>query len=1577
MNIDKNKVFTLFALTLLIASLVFVNYNVRPIQSKIPVTRYLHKEEPLLPVHLHKEEPLQPVHIHPVGTFDPTKPLNSTWHELYPQHCNYYNLSSWKDTDNSSSLTPSDQIDLTNFDTGEVTWYHLDRVTWTIFIEELVEPPKEPPPPLYAELEMPPGVVPTPIKDPICTHWHVVHPNYSRRFHIWSWNDTGEPYFEFSPSDEIDVQYDDEEPGIIHWYHVMELTTDLILTKKCLYNPVCSQWHELSPNFSQYYHLSDWEDTDEDHKLSPSDQIDLHVDWPKFHHDNALSGYSVSTAPNTNTTLWTYNTSAAVASSPAIVDGKLYIGSNVTLFALNAQTGVSIWNYTTAAPIMSSPAVYYGKVYFLSVDGIIHAVDAATGALVWSVSIGAGPWHWSSPAVHAGRVFIGDSNGWIHCLNAFNGAFIWSTFVGGKPNSPIAVANNKVFSGTHNVANTASPTLVALNELTGAIIWTYNYHLSVPGIAGMVNMNGATVVDGDGDGNLEVYFGICAWNITTGAKVVGEAIALWESNGALKWRYTFLNVIGAGTDGPGWSTSTPAVHGGKVFIGSDDQNIYALNAATGAKIWNYTTKAAVWSSPAVADGKVFVGSLDHTLYALNENTGALIWSYNTSKSRIWPSPAVACGKVFVGSDNGNVYAFGSEEPAVQSYHVDRVTLTILLKEWYVSEPIQLYAELVFAGPLDVMYRAIMNPLSTRWHVVYPARYHSRRFNITSWGDNGDGVLSFCDIITVLYDGEVQPRWYHVEEIACDIILTKKCFYEPVCTQWHELYPSFSNRYHLSDWEDTDLNDMLSRSDQINLTNKVTGDVMEYHVDNVTLTMNITEIGVPAPPRLFAEFKGPFRMFFEPIMNAVCTDWHVVYPPQNFSKTFHVWAWIDNGDGVLSFCDEIDVLYEDEKKRSYHVEELACDIVVTEKVVPVHDVAVVSVASRLAWVYQGQVDPIDVTVRNEGDFNETVAVYAFYDGYQAAPPQTTTLNVGETKTLTFNWNTAGVPYGFYTVSANATIAIDNDPGDNRATGNVQEVRELPPPPPLPREADLELRPREVVDLYDPYIVSTQWHELHPSKTNYYHLTSWEPGRVLSPEDWVWMDGLTFEVDDVTIDLVVRDLASGITYWLDYECGYWTFDPKEPVCTKWHEIKNSITHEPPIPPRCWHLKYWYDDSQDGELSYCDTVNMTMMYPYGPYWSLFHVEKVTVTLKLTEVEAITPVQYYLEFLGTLQDFKAMDCIHYPWGTPWLEIWPVQGRTWTLTNWMDRPFLSPSDQILLTLKDPVTHEPIPGAEAWYHVDKLTVAMNLTRTLEETHIVKFEGSLQQFKKYHWRDPFGTQWHEVNPIYCRQWYLWDWMDMTGDGYLGPGDVIFMMDKKTGDILDFYVESLSTDMWVTQKICGVDITSVVPWFKNRVINGVYRAWTDPANPVQVLVTVHNNGTLPLNCTVNVYCFNATVTYLIGTQNVSNLPSCNTITLTFRWNVAVLKAKNTYTLKANATCPCTASDEFINGNVKVRLWGDVDDSGAIDILDLKKVKLAFSGYIDEPFADLDGDCDVDILDLKKEKLILSGFISPYGP
>jgi beta propeller repeat protein len=124
-----------------------------------------------------------------------------------------------------------------------------------------------------------------------------------------------------------------------------------------------------------------------------------------------------------------------------------------------------------------------------------------------------------------------------------------------------------------------------------------------------------------------------------------------------KWTYKTGGLI----------ASSPTVADGKLYVGSDDGNVYALDASTGTQIWSHATGGSVESSPAVVDGMVFVGSYDSNVYALNASTGTLIWNYATG-SVVFSSPAVADGRLYVGSEDGNVYAFGVHDLSVTDVH---------------------------------------------------------------------------------------------------------------------------------------------------------------------------------------------------------------------------------------------------------------------------------------------------------------------------------------------------------------------------------------------------------------------------------------------------------------------------------------------------------------------------------------------------------------------------------------------------------------------------------------------------------------------------------------------------------------------------------------------------------------------------------------------------------------------------------------------------------------------------------------------------------------------------------------------
>jgi outer membrane protein assembly factor BamB len=127
--------------------------------------------------------------------------------------------------------------------------------------------------------------------------------------------------------------------------------------------------------------------------------------------------------------------------------------------------------------------------------------------------------------------------------------------------------------------------------------------------------------------------------------------ALNASTGAQLWSYSIGNFVG----------SSPAVANGVVYVGGGVANLYALNASTGAKLWSYPTGGG-GGSPTVVNGVVYIGSQDHSVYALNASTGSKLWSYATGYL-VDSSPSVANGVVYIDSLDGNVYALNASTGA--------------------------------------------------------------------------------------------------------------------------------------------------------------------------------------------------------------------------------------------------------------------------------------------------------------------------------------------------------------------------------------------------------------------------------------------------------------------------------------------------------------------------------------------------------------------------------------------------------------------------------------------------------------------------------------------------------------------------------------------------------------------------------------------------------------------------------------------------------------------------------------------------------------------------------------------------
>ena len=119
----------------------------------------------------------------------------------------------------------------------------------------------------------------------------------------------------------------------------------------------------------------------------------------------------------------------------------------------------------------------------------------------------------------------------------------------------------------------------------------------------------------------------------------------FSPSGTTKWKFE--------SQGP--MRTNPVVADGRVYVGTGDSRLVALDEATGDVLWAHPFSHRVTSSSlTIAHELVFVGTHDRTLHALDTRTGDEKWSYVTG-GQIFGSATVADGSIYFGSTDGHLY----------------------------------------------------------------------------------------------------------------------------------------------------------------------------------------------------------------------------------------------------------------------------------------------------------------------------------------------------------------------------------------------------------------------------------------------------------------------------------------------------------------------------------------------------------------------------------------------------------------------------------------------------------------------------------------------------------------------------------------------------------------------------------------------------------------------------------------------------------------------------------------------------------------------------------------------------------
>lgn len=377
----------------------------------------------------------------------------------------------------------------------------------------------------------------------------------------------------------------------------------------------------------------------------------------------------------------------SVGSSIQYGDGKIFPGSfDAHQMALDAKTGDVLWDTETTGAMIFSGAYYKGRFLRGGMDNQFYCFNASNGTVLWVFNPGTDFGHWSSGcAVAYEKVYQVNKDGHLYALDINKGEVVWKykgpSFIFFPGWS--VVADGKVYATTGQASSTDPYTgeysrseFVCLDAFTGSLLWKLPIEAHAPRESVALAY-----------GNLYMIPGFISEDQMDSYTTLNEVWAI-SSKPWTMWRHDPAHT-GTGQSGPtnltlrwkfttgGAVVSSPSVVDDKVYVGSNDKNLYCLDALTGRLVWNFTTGFRIKSSPAVANGKVYVGPDDGYVYCLDAENGNLLWNSSAggyipahfdAVARLSSSPLVVEDKVYVGSLDTNLYCFDANHGNVLWTH---------------------------------------------------------------------------------------------------------------------------------------------------------------------------------------------------------------------------------------------------------------------------------------------------------------------------------------------------------------------------------------------------------------------------------------------------------------------------------------------------------------------------------------------------------------------------------------------------------------------------------------------------------------------------------------------------------------------------------------------------------------------------------------------------------------------------------------------------------------------------------------------------------------------------------------------
>jgi outer membrane protein assembly factor BamB len=259
---------------------------------------------------------------------------------------------------------------------------------------------------------------------------------------------------------------------------------------------------------------------------------------------------------------------------------------------------------------------------------------------------------------------------------------IW-TFTAPKPGTAIAAPcigpDAIYFAAVHSRGFKFGGAVYSLDPATGKPNWTFDPHQSM-----LPTASSPLLADG------RLYFGEGMH-----ANFSCKFYCLDSARGTVLWSFPTTDHVEGG----------PARRSGLVIFPAGNDGLYAVDARTGAKQWNYRADLHIDSTPTIGGDRVYVGSgpsrkfPSSCVLCLNADTGAPVWRTDVPLPA-WASPVLSGDRLFAGLGNGRLTE-GAKPPETPAGAVACLNAADGTIEWTMPLP-----DAIFGQPLIASGRVL-------------------------------------------------------------------------------------------------------------------------------------------------------------------------------------------------------------------------------------------------------------------------------------------------------------------------------------------------------------------------------------------------------------------------------------------------------------------------------------------------------------------------------------------------------------------------------------------------------------------------------------------------------------------------------------------------------------------------------------------------------------------------------------------------------------------------------------------------------------------------------------------------------